>query len=312
MPAILTHHLFGEDASGLLPSDLLQSQEELLSFLLGNQGTDLFWARFRCPPRDASTCHTLARRVHRGDAVEFFLAVRDASLLLDDSDRGVGQAFLLGMGAHYLLDCMTHPLILATVHQLQDADPRLDDAGSELHALVESEIDVWMLWQKRHATVLEAPASRTLATTQRVSSIAGKIVSHAALSTYGIRLGQHEFAGALRDYRLFYQIVDSPSSSVRSALYSIEQIARNHRYSRLRAQRHATTPTDDCPSANLNHRVWHNPATNEASVASFADLFHDALLAWPVFSQRIAEGDERRLRAMTDGLNHYGEPADRV
>ena len=50
MPAILTHHLFGEDASAQLPEYLLTSQEEMLAFLLGNQGPDPLLARFTCLP----------------------------------------------------------------------------------------------------------------------------------------------------------------------------------------------------------------------------------------------------------------------
>lgn len=307
MPAILTHHLYGEDASSLLPEGFLCSQEELLSFLLGNQGTDPFWARFSTTPGPARCCHDLARSVHKGKVIEFLLALRSAYQRLDYPSEGLGRAFALGMAAHYLLDCMTHPLILALVDELCEADPELCNARPELHALIESDIDVWMLWQKRHMSVLEAPASRALASTARVTSIAGEMLSEAALETYDIRLSPKQYGKALRDYRFFYRIIDAPSARIQAFLHKMECSVRE--YSRIDAQRHSALPSDDCPSANLDHHRWPNPVLHDRSTASFADLFHDALLAWPTFAQRLLEGDRTRMQAMTDGLNYYGQPS---
>jgi hypothetical protein len=58
----------------------------------------------------------------------------------------------------------------------------------------------------------------------------------------------------------------------------------------------------------LDHRLWRNPATGEASTASFPDLFHDALYAWPEFSKSLVLGNKNRLSVMIDGINYYGQP----
>ena len=164
MPAIVTHQLFGEDASVLLGDDTLGSQEELMAFLLGNQGPDPLWARFTCSPRTVQSCRDLAQRMHEGDAAQLLCALRTCSEhRLRSADSSLGMAFALGFAAHYLLDSMTHPLILALAYKLEAANPDLLGAQSELHALSESDIDTWMLWQKhRSRPCSRAPRTLTI------------------------------------------------------------------------------------------------------------------------------------------------------
>ena len=50
MPSLITHHIFGEDAAQRLPEGLVDGEEELLAFLLGNEGPDPFFVRFRTIP----------------------------------------------------------------------------------------------------------------------------------------------------------------------------------------------------------------------------------------------------------------------
>lgn len=306
MPAIVTHHLFGQDASTHLPQAMLPSQEERIAFLLGSQGTDPLFARFRCSPHSARTCHTFARAMHEGNMVSALCSLRTAATQLSARDIPVGRAFVLGMAAHYLLDSITHPLILALVKQITDADPALTDAQSEIHALIEADIDSWLLWQKRHKTILEAPASDALVSTGHVDRIASGLMAYVANDVFNMAIGRSDFARSVRDYRLVYRLVDSRSRNLTQGLTEIERLRRP--FSRIMAQRHPLITSDECASANLDHRHWRNPFTGEISVASFPDLFHDALGAWPVFCQRLIEGDHLRLAAMVDGINYYGKP----
>ena len=267
MPAILTHHIFGEDASALLPDGILEKQEDLLAFLLGNQGPDPLWARFSTTPRIARSCHQLATRMHSEHIVDSFLVLRDSVSHLRESDKGIGRAFALGIAAHYLLDSMTHPLLYAQQQQLIDANPDLEDGADEVHALLESEIDTWTLWQTRHKTVLDAPSSSALSRTPLIDSITGSLLAQLAWEVFDIDLGPAEFA--------------------KSEVWE----------------------SDECAAANLEHRPWRNPYTGEKSIASFPDLFHDAILAWPAFALRFIEGDRERLGAMVDNIDYYGRPS---
>lgn len=307
MPAILTHHIFGEDASALLPDGILEKQEDLLAFLLGNQGPDPLWARFSTTPRISRSCHQLATRMHSEHIVDSFLVLRDSVSHLRDSDKGVGRAFALGIAAHYLLDCLTHPLLYAQQQQLIDANPDLEDAADEVHALLESEIDTWTLWQTRHKTVLDAPSSSALSRTPLIESVTGSLLAQLAWEVFDIDLGPAEYAKSVQDYTLFYQLIDPPAQKLPHVLARIERIKRAH--SRLLAQAHEVWESDECAAANLEHRRWRNPYTGECSTASFPDLFHDAILAWPAFAQRFIEGDRERLGAMVDNIDYYGRPS---
>ena len=304
MPAIITHHLFGEEAAGMLPDGLLESHEALLAFLLGCQGTDPMWSRFSTLPQNAFSCHAVALLVHSESVTETLLALRETVSSLPEDDRATGRAFALGMSAHYLLDSVAHPLIYALQRRLEVFEPSLRNARSELHAMLEADIDSWMLWQMRQKTVIEAPCSDALPFTPRIGRVAGAMIAQVAWQIYGIKLDAREYSGAVRDYRTLYAHIDPPKTPLAQALTWAESKVRLH--SRLHAQAHRVLGKDETVIANLEHDLWRDPYTRVTSTASFPDLFHDALAAWPAFASRLIEGDERRLSAMIDHVNYYG------
>lgn len=304
MPAIIAHHLFGEDAASLLPDGIISSQEDLLAFLLGSQGTDPFWARVTTSPKTAKACHEFANRMHTEHMGIALMALRDCVNRLSKDDRSVGRAFTLGMAAHYMLDSMAHPLVYSMQEGIVAADPTLAQARGEIHAIIEADIDSWLLWEKRNKTVLDTPCSLALAQTVRIDRIVGAMLSQVAWEVFDIQIGAQEYGLAVQNYQLLYRLIDPPAQRMRDALSKAELLFRPH--SRLLAQSHRVITKNECPFANLDHRVWRDPSTGEVSTASFADLFHDALIAWPIFSQRLVEGDRTRLEAMIDGTDYNG------
>ena len=306
MPAIITHHLFGEDASSLLPDGALVDQEELLAFLLGSQGPDPLWARFSGMPSEVRACHDAAWLMHRHAVVETLCTLYQGALQFPAADAAIGTAYALGFAAHYLLDSMIHPLIIAQVSELVTVSPELAGAEQEVHALIESDVDTWMLWQKRHKTILETPAHVALASTPRVNRVLGALLAQVTRQVHGIVLQDSSYPHALRDYRTIYRLIDPPALRLPRSLQRLERLGRTH--SRIEAQRHRVIASDECASANLNHHRWRNPYTGEVSCASIADLFHDALLAWPTFARRLADLDRVRLEAMADGHDYMGKP----
>lgn len=304
MPAIITHHIFGEDAATLLPEGILSGQEDILAFLLGNQGCDPYWARYFTRPKVARACHTFATQMHDAHMTRAFMALRETVSHLREEDKSVGRAFALGVASHYVLDSMAHPLVYAQQEGIVAADPTLANARSEIHAIIESEFDGWMLWEKRNATILDTPIALMLSSTDRINRVAGSMLSQVAWEVFGLDIGAAEFALALADYALLYRLIDPPATKSRVILSKLERLGRPH--SRLEAQAHRVITTKECPLANLDHHLWRNPATNERSTASLADLFHDALMAWPTFALRFIQGDEARLDAMIGTVNYNG------
>jgi hypothetical protein len=98
MPAIITHHLFGEDAATRLPEGIIDGQEELLAFLLGNQGPDPFWAHFVARRSVAAACAKLATDMHAGKVVEAFMALHDAVTHLPEDDKRVPFCNMIYIG----------------------------------------------------------------------------------------------------------------------------------------------------------------------------------------------------------------------
>ncbi len=305
MPAIICHHIFGEDVVGGLPAGLIEGEEELLAFLLGNQGPDPLFARFSALPGTMATCHKLGHAMHDGRVYESLWAFRDGVGYLPMSDERVGRAFVLGLLGHYVLDRTAHPFVFGQQEALKVAMPELKDADGELHALIESDIDSWLLWEKRRATVLERPAHTNLMRTERIDRVGGALFSQVAYSVFGVGITCEEYAGCTRDYELEYRLLD-PAGSPGARLGGVlERLARPH--SLAESMAHRVVRTCECPAANLDCRDWQNPWTGQTSHASFADLFDQALVAYHAFAEAFVRGDAERFSGLVDGVNYNGQ-----
>ena len=308
MPAIITHHVFGEEAVTSLPDGLIESQEELLAFLLGNQGPDPFFARFTTIPPRIIASNRLGTAMHSHHVVDALIAARNAAGRLGAADARIGRAFVMGFASHYVLDSTAHPFIFAQQYDIIAADPELEGSGSEVHSVIESDIDSWVSWQSRHATVIDNPPALELARTTRIELVAGAILSHVALSVYGIRIGVGEYGAAVRDFETLYRLVEPATSTRAHAIGLVERIFRQH--SRVESMAHYPTTSDECPAANLERRTWTNPFTGETSHDSFADRFDIARMRWPEFCEAMVAGDRERLETLAGGINYDGQPTD--
>ncbi|MGI6755095.1 MAG: zinc dependent phospholipase C family protein [Atopobiaceae bacterium] len=308
MPALITHHLFGEETLGRLPEGLVSGQEELIAYLLGNQGPDPFFARFSTTPKKMKAAHALAHRMHTERVSNAFISLREAVSHLVDEDKRVGRAFTLGLVAHYVLDRIAHPFVYAQQYALCDALEDLHDAGSEVHAVIESDIDTWMLWQIRHATVVECPPELELCCTERVGRVAGALFSHVAWQVYGLNVGAAEYAHAVANYATLYRHVEPYGSAGYQCLTHIEHLFRHH--SQVGAMAHQVLLSDECASANLNHLPWTDPATGAISEKSFADLFHDATTSYESFARAYIYGGGNNIPELVNHINYDGQIID--
>ena len=77
-------------------------------------------------------------------------------------EKPLGRAYALGFLCHYALDSTVHPLVYCHEHALCDAgEPGLTrDDGSEVHGVIESELDEMVLFAKRGDTVATFNPSR--------------------------------------------------------------------------------------------------------------------------------------------------------
>lgn len=161
MPALITHHLFGEESIDRLPQGVITSDEERIAFILGNQGPDPFFFHMLTPR--ISDCMSLAQVMHRSRMSRQFSCLRDGVSHLQPRDANLGRAFALGLLSHYVLDRNAHPFVYEQQFGIVESDPELEASGSQVHAVLESDLDVLMLQLKRDGATVEdyPPAARS-------------------------------------------------------------------------------------------------------------------------------------------------------
>lgn len=306
MPALITHHIFGQDAVAKIPEGLIEGQEELLAFLLGNQGPDPCFTRMLGRPSATAAVRRLGREMHAAHASEALFATRNAIAHLPASDSRVGRAFVLGLVGHYALDSIAHPLVYAGQKELASLHGDLSDAERELHGLIESELDTWILWEKRSQDASDFSPSTALARTDAIDRVSGAVMSAVALKVFGISISSAEFPAAVRDYEIYLRAIDAYDSPRSLLISSIETLVRPH--SLTRAMAHRPNRTHECPAANLDRNGWVNPWTGTASTASFADLYDEALEKYPRMAETLVRGDRASFDSIGAGLSYEGKP----
>ena len=304
MPAIITHRLFGERAQKNLPEGLVDGEEQLLAFLLGNQGPDPFFFRFSGTPAQLNASHELAHRMHNELIYEAFEAMRTGVERLPSADSRIGRAFALGMLAHYTLDRTAHPYVYAQQNDLIAANPDLSDAEDEVHAIIESDLDCWLLWQTRKVTVQDYPPADLLICTERIGRVAGALMSHVALTTFGTDLGVSEYARAVKDMRRVYRLIEPAGSNRSRTIGNLERLVHSH--SILESLAHPAHASSADAAANVEKHSWVNPFSGQVSDNSFCDCLEEALASWDGLTKAFIHGGDV-LAEEISRINYSGE-----
>lgn len=301
MPALITHHLFGEESIDRLPQGVITSDEERIAFILGNQGPDPFFFHMLTPR--ISDCMSLAQVMHRSRMSRQFSCLRDGVSHLQPRDANLGRAFALGLLSHYVLDRNAHPFVYEQQFGIVDSDPELEASGSQVHAVLESDLDVLMLQLKRNgATVEDYPPAGEIVTTDRINRVAGVLMSYVAGRVYGIDIPAGEYAGAVSDMQMLYRTIEPAGSVKTRAIALVEGLV--HDYSLLDGLAHRVTTGLPDRTGNLGHLTWKNPFTDEVSNESFPEVFDRALVDYECTVARFIETGD--MEAVTNHVNYSG------
>ena len=306
MPAITTHRLFAEESVERLPEGIVTSGDERTAFIIANQGPDPYFYRFRTP--NFMNCMKLGHVMHNERMSRHFAALREGVERLPAEDAGVGRAFVLGVLSHYVLDRTAHPFIYDMQWGIQDADPDLENAGSPVHAVIESDLDVLMLQIKRGgATMADYPPAKEIPTTSHVNQVAGALMSSMARTVYGLDIDVYEYGGAVADMQLVYRLIEPNGAPLnRFACFIDETFVEE--YSLLDGLSHRITTETPARTGNLDHLSWSNPFTGEASNESFPEIFDRALDDYEQTARLFIETDD--MTEVTHHLNYSGRPLD--
>ncbi|RDB61955.1 peptidase [Gordonibacter sp. 28C] len=276
MPALITHDFFGQDVYDRLFRNIGGTRDEAEAFLLGNQGPDpLFYAV--ADPR-LREHNRLGNIMHAEKPSELIKAFKDSLGILDEDELPVGRAYALGFLCHYTLDSTMHPLVFFHEYRLCDAgEPGLSrDDGHEVHAVIESELDELVLFEKRGETVATfQPWREILQASDFALGVISKMYSYVALTVYGRIIPPSMFAQSVRSFRRVQRLFYSKTGAKRAAIGRVEQLVRP--FSFYQSMSHRPLELTESAYDNRAHETWENPYTGETSTVGFWDLFDEAL-----------------------------------
>ena len=332
MPAIITHQLFGEEVYEQLAIEIGESPACRESFLLGNHGPDpLFFLR-ALPMSEWDK--KLGGLLHAKLPSKLFQAINDvficgegqalegigregvrksADVANRDDKAGILKAYGLGFVCHYLLDSTVHPLVFAQQAAICDSGfeglSRKRDWHT-VHALIETELDEYVLTMKRgvsvrdycpHREALVCSKSGLAAISMAYSLVVGKV--------YGKPCSSMAFANAVSVYRAAQTLLDSRRSAVGPHLNRV--LSPHGRYPFIQAMTHDGRLRHACPFCNDDAIAWPSAHVKGVFITeSFDQLYQKAFsraLQWvPRFASGLVTVDDCRL--FTRNINFSGVP----
>ena len=241
--------------------------------------------------------------MHRSRMSRQFACLRDGVSHLLPRDASLGRAFALGLLSHYVLDRNAHPFVYEQQFGIAESDPELEDSGSQVHAVLESDLDVLMLQLKRDgATVDDYPPAGEIVTTDRINRVAGVLMSYVAGRVYGIDISAGEYGAAVANMQRLYRAIEPAGSVKTRAISLVEGLV--HDYSLLDGLAHRVTTELPERTGNLGHLTWKNPFTDEVSNESFPEVFDRALVDYECTVARFIETGD--MDAVTSHVNYSG------
>ena len=183
------------------------------------------------------------------------------------------------------------------------------DDAHEVHAVIESELDELVLFEKRGETVATfQPWREILQASDFVLGVVSKLCSYAALTVYGRIVPRDLFARSVRNFRRVQRLFYSKTGAKRALLGRIEGLVRP--YSFYQSMSHRPVALTESIYDNRAHEAWENPYTGEVSTASFWDLYGRALekAEENIDAFDRDDFDLGAARALTGELDFSGRP----
>lgn len=307
MPAVITHDVFGKEVYDSLHSLIGDSREECDAFLLGCQGPDVFFFGQLNP--SLVRAWGIGTDMHKADPNGLLLAYRDAISAVSEDAQSVARAYVLGMLCHYLLDSSLHPFIYSQQNAICSAGiDGLDERdGHEVHAEIESELDVLALSTKTGDTIAKFdPSKKILRGSPATLRIIGLVSQQAARNALAKDIPAEAFERSVRAYRKTLGAMYSPLGLKREAMGRAEKLFRRHSFVRAMSHKNELRFTSDFD--NRDHAPWTDPGTGETRSESFWELYDGALDQAKDLIPRFWVLSRRVLEDATEGLDFDGNP----
>lgn len=277
MPAVISHHVFGNLIYSRVGTRMFSTEDEMQAFLLGNQGPDpLFFCFFR---PESAQIRKLGRNMHARNCAQSFSRMRSYTKLqtLSEFEHAICAAYLKGFLCHFSLDSTAHPFINATARALCSAGiDGLEEAdASYVHAHMEADLDSALLKRTCFKTIEDwRPHDHTLIASDEVLAAIDPLYRAAAAGAYQMAIPEGRYSRSLKNYRLLLLAQYLTGGGKRDLVAAFERLGSPH--SHFRAASHRTDIGIYSDFDNEEHHEWTNPYTGEASTESFTNLFERA------------------------------------
>lgn len=178
MPGFITHYLFGCETIKDIDEKKLRSiiKENNKAFSLGLQGPDLF---FYFPYSFTGNKKRLASVMHVYETGRFLHNLIEEVSLLEEIEKNVGLAYLLGFLGHYSLDTICHPYIYYRTGYLNKGK---DYFGK--HTDFETDIDFLLLDKLKGKSVVDFRQENTIKLDGYSTKVVAQILGNACKKTY--------------------------------------------------------------------------------------------------------------------------------
>lgn len=307
MPAIITHDRFAQEMLGLPATSFISTEEKKNAFLLGSQGPDPLFFCVVSP--QLAPYRRLGSLMHDKKPADLLQAISHAATKVPSNAQGVVRAFSAGFLCHYLLDRAAHPFVYSQQYALCNAgiEGLTAKDGHEVHAVIESELDEYMLYTRTGLTV---SAYKPYKEILKASDQTLAALSHALCTTfwevYGRLSPAHLFSKSVQNYRLVQFATYSPHGVKRQIYGMVERRFRNHSFAQ--AFCHRPLALTESAFDNHEHRTWTNPFTGEIHTESFDGIFDKTLVeaneAIPAFMEGLSFEEAYNL---TKNINFSGK-----
>lgn len=269
MPAVVSHYIMSEklidDIHEYYPSFKLNK----IAFIWGGNGPDFFFCHRILPWQKGKSYNKIGTLIHKMPA-ENVLGYLVAHAKRAESDAAMSYA--LGFISHYAFDSIAHPYIICRAEELSNS--QAGTHTSTCHNDIEANLDV-ILYQHFYKKPLTSVNLRTLSPLDAnvMNTVADMMHGFTVMYSLPV-MSRKEIIIAQHDWHTGLALLNDKTHLKRKVLKLGEKAVKLPP-----VLSSLVRPSDKKISydyANIKHREWRSPFTDEISTDSFYDLFDKA------------------------------------
>ncbi|OON98106.1 MAG: hypothetical protein ATN36_01555 [Epulopiscium sp. Nele67-Bin005] len=304
MPSILTHYLFGLDATNNIKNlEIYQSIKKYRHiYFFGLQGPDPMYYH---APLKKENYYDIAYTLHNKNTGNFIKSLLEFYTTLDKSSQ-MAQcclAYICGFIGHYVLDFSTHPYIYYIGGNYDKNDPKTD-IYMGLHNRIELAIDSILIQEKYKVPSHLFKIHKHILKLDSLPPCVLDMFKYSMKMVFDIEEGDKILDNSYKSMKLYYKLTFD-RLGFKKKLYSVASPCFSIRLaSQMRTLSYYECEKEYIDYLNLNKSVWFHPVTGTLHTHSFYDLMKDG---HKVMTQLMADLDD-----FNKGQLSFWEMADKI